>query len=926
MKKWKHVLAYVMSLVMVLSCVTGITFTAEASTNKNNPTEIAAGDTKDIVISNPGEAYWVKFTPEEDGTYVFYSQGEADSKAYLYDSLANEEAYINQDDDGLGQGNNFRLSYSMEKDKTYYLKACLWNNEAGSYTLYLKKAVPATAISFEEDTYTTYVGNNINFGLTFEPAYAQQTYTYAVNTPNIISTSDNQNWAEALSAGTVTLTVTTTSGKTDTCTIIVKNPKNIAVGGSSIVEGTDNGNEVSEKYQITVPKDGMYALYSEDCQSGYFHFYGEQTVTSHSYNEVCVAVAELKTGETYSATVYNQSNTSYTLHLSEAVKATGIVIAEEAIEGYPGDYFYLNVSWEPIIGIPEACTWSSDNEEVVTVNEYGEVTLKKVGTATITVRTTSGLTDTCSVTVLEAEKLHVGDTKTIDVKSGNYKRFEFTPEKSGKYTLYSEDCRAGELFLYDSNWNQLAQNYWEDDTIIVAAELEAGKTYYFECANYMTSPYAVKLAEMKQATEMAFEYSTYTGYVGEAKNLYVTFGPGLVSHENWTLTSQNPEIVAIVGQNEIELLKVGTTKITATSDNSLTCECTVTVKAPEILKLDEEKTVSVTRDQEVVCFTFTPTESGSYAFYSTDGNDSYGALFEADNMDTELTGNSGSGVGDNFKVVASLDAGKTYAYIYEIYYNESDSVSVKLQKVTNITGIQLSPDHIDGYVEDFAYLELDLLPVNSAESTGAVTWTSSNPEIAQITGGDNTWCELYLKKEGTVTIKAEMGNYTDTCTITVGKVPAIQINDTKPINIQYKQAYGMYKFTPEKNGTYIFSTKSAFPVWAEVYDSEDNSIAFDDGTGKNPNVALEVELKAGETYTFMSGYIVMSKTGSYTVTLIDKDNPPVITPDDNQNTDSGKQESTSPGTGDYAATWLWTAFMLTAALVCCGIVIDRKRK
>ncbi len=50
-------------------------------------------------------------------------------------------------------------------------------------------------------------------------------------------------------------------------------------------------------------------------------------------------------------------------------------------------------------GFSTVITWESSNEKVATVNENGEVLAVGVGTATITAKTSNGLSDTCTVTV-----------------------------------------------------------------------------------------------------------------------------------------------------------------------------------------------------------------------------------------------------------------------------------------------------------------------------------------------------------------------------------------------------------------------------------------------------------------------------------------------------------------------------------------------
>lgn len=924
MKKAKRLLAYMLSIAMVFSYFVGIDLTAKASASADTAVEIAVGDTQEVAINTPGESYWVKFTPTEEGEYVFYSQGGLDTKARLYDVEKNE---LTSDDDGMGD-NNFKLVYSLTAGDVYYLESFFYYPEqVGSFSLHLEKSTKATSISFIEDTYTGFVGYTVGFEFDFTPIYTVDTLTYSVDKEGIIEIDTESNEAKLLAPGTVTVTVETTNGCTDTCTITVREVKNISDGETGTVEAV---NRDRDKYEVTVKEDGTYMLYSEDCSSAYFYLYtDEETIDSDYDGDACVLIANLKAGETYECSCYNNGSEPYTIHLQKIVNATSISVSEDAIEGYPGDEFYLEVERTPIYSVEEY-EWTSSDETVATVNEDGEVILKKEGNATITVKTERGLTDTCKVTVKAIPTISLDTKTTVTLEdSDKMMSYVFTPTTSGTYGFYSDTTKdvygyiyteAGEMVAYDDDSG-------EDYNFLIEAELEAGKTYYLKTGSYSSgmASYDVYVTKLKAATEMSFEYSTLTGYVGETKWVDVTFGPGFVKSEGWALSSTNEEIACIDEDGDIKLLKVGTTTIVATSENGLTCKCTITVKNPEVLSLDKEMTVQLQEDQNRVYFNFTPEENGTYAFYSTDDNNGYCYLYDEHDEHEDLTSNAGSGIGDNFKIVYDLEAGKTYTYVC---INNYDSVSVKLQKAEEVTGIAISRDSVKGYVGDNTSIELDILPINSDSENieGQVTWTSSNPdivEIGRIWSLENMDCSLNFKATGTATVTAEWNGYKATCEVTVVEIPEIKVNDIKTVRIENKHDYEMYEFTPEKDGTYVFSTNASAPVWVQVSDSEFNYLDYYEGDTKEPNASLELRLKAGETYYFAVGSD-SNKTGAFTVALIDKDNPPVVTPDNpSDNTD---QTTNSPKTGDNQVAWTWIILMMAAAVTGYGVVVYRKKE
>lgn len=85
---------------------------------------------------------------------------------------------------------------------------------------------------------------------------------------------------------------------------------------------------------------------------------------------------------------------------SKPVSATGVSLNTETLSLMTGDSETLVANVEPADATNKAVTWESSDTSVATVDENGEVTAVKEGSATITVRTADGgFTDTCTVTV-----------------------------------------------------------------------------------------------------------------------------------------------------------------------------------------------------------------------------------------------------------------------------------------------------------------------------------------------------------------------------------------------------------------------------------------------------------------------------------------------------------------------------------------------
>ena len=138
----------------------------------------------------------------------------------------------------------------------------------------------------------------------------------------------------------------------------------------------------------------------------------------------------------------------------------------------------LSVTLAPSDADDEKLSWSSSDEKVVKVSNDGTVTTVSCGEATITVKSESGLTDTCKVTVSHDWKLDSKVDATAD-KEGkkvfkctlcNETKEEAIPKLSGKWVTDS-----------NGKWYQYSDGTYEKSGF---KELN-GKTYYFQSNGYV---------------------------------------------------------------------------------------------------------------------------------------------------------------------------------------------------------------------------------------------------------------------------------------------------------------------------------------------------------------------------------------------------------------------------------------------------------
>ncbi|NLY42857.1 MAG: hypothetical protein GX066_02575 [Clostridiaceae bacterium] len=131
------------------------------------------------------------------------------------------------------------------------------------------------------------------------------------------------------------------------------------------------------------------------------------------------------------------------------VPVTGVSLDKKSGTIKVGETLTLTAIVEPANATNKKVTWSSDNEEVATVNGNGVVTARKEGTAVITVTTEDGgFTDTCTITVVKGGTGPIpggggggGGTPlgpTVIVDANGQARIEYiTPKRTGNTAIIS---------------------------------------------------------------------------------------------------------------------------------------------------------------------------------------------------------------------------------------------------------------------------------------------------------------------------------------------------------------------------------------------------------------------------------------------------------------------------------------------------------
>lgn len=345
----------------------------------------------------------------------------------------------------------------------------------------------------------------------------------------------------------------------------------------------------------------------------------------------------------------------------------------ESVEIENGDEM---VGWVGVIGVlwaetyPEgsqydSITWTSDNEDVVTVDDNGNLLCLSAGTATVTVTLDNGAFDTCKITVEEPLTLTKEQPVMIEINDKNDEKCaKFVPAETANLRIRTFDLsndNTSRIIIYDADINHIGSS----EKGFIDYEFIAGKTYYIitnysETFDSVSGTYYLGVEDLVPATSICFDMgSEYTGYVNTSKYIDVIYSPENAIQEEFALESSDSEVVSVNAENnEIVFEKVGSAILTAKTESGLECSCTIDVLDYEDIELNEIKTVYLNGESEIYYY-FTPEEDGYYSFYSSNNSyDTYGTIYDLE-MNV-ITGDDDTGEDLNFDVRWNLEAGVTY--------------------------------------------------------------------------------------------------------------------------------------------------------------------------------------------------------------------------------------------------------------------------
>lgn len=428
---------------------------------------------------------------------------------------------------------------------------------------------------------------------------------------------------------------------------------------------------------------------------------------------------------------------SFTSNCVVSVKspAQHVSLDKTSLKLLEGESGKLTATVYPLNSTQKTLTWVSDHPDVASVDNEGNVTARKAGTATITVKVAENVIAVCKVTVISrVTGISLSET-TVELKPGETHQLTATvlPQNASnaEVTWYSDKESVATV-----SQSGLVTGVGPGETTVHAVTTDGGKMA--SCLVKVGTP----------VKGITLSVSSKTLYVGDPSlDISATLTPANATDKSLEWSSSDPEVASIAPgaalRAVIKPLKPGKTTITATTkDGGFTASCEVTVKRHVSgVSLNKASLTLYVGETESLAATVAPEDASDKSVVWSSGNSAVASV-------------------SNGKVTANKPGS---AVIKVVTNNLSKEAACTVTVKRHAESVELSQKEIKLYLGENRSLTATVLPSDASDKN--VTWSSSNPNVATVSTAGN----VVSKSVGTtvITVKTADGGHQASCHVTV---------------------------------------------------------------------------------------------------------------------------------------------------------------
>jgi uncharacterized protein YjdB len=547
------------------------------------------------------------------------------------------------------------------------------------------------------------------------PTTAERKTITWTSSDTTVATVDENGKVTTLKPGTTTIKATNVeTNEYDSCEVTVTNP----VTGISFKNGDSETLFVGAKVAIlpevepTDAVDKTVTYLSTDESVATVDSNGIVTALKGGYCEIVVTTKEGQLTATYKVTVIEYLST--------------ITLDK--------DFDYINIgNQKKLIATTTAPTatnkkvvWTSSDPDIASVDQYGNVDAKKIGTTIITAAADDGggSVATCVIQVVEpVTEISLGDSE-LHMAQGDTKIISVSVSPSGATV---------KALKWETN-NAAVATVDEDGEVTAVSGGKAKITATSTDGNNVTATCTVYVTSTANATAMTLTPSTANMKVGETRTLTARTTPTSITESIAWLTS-DPTVVMVDGSGKITAIGEGTAEITAYGKVSgVQAVCKVTVESAAVkatsIRLNTDQMIMLPGRTQAIQYRLLPTNSVERINWIS--SDVTVATVDSDGRVTTV----GPG---QCQIIAQTAVGglETVCTVYSMALSKT---SMTLQQYDPFT-----------------------LYVDGVPDGASISWRTGNARIATV----STSGEIVGRKAGTTTITATIEDKTLTCIVQI---------------------------------------------------------------------------------------------------------------------------------------------------------------
>lgn len=465
------------------------------------------------------------------------------------------------------------------------------------------------------------------------------------------------------------------------------------------------------------------------------------TVDPQTGNVGAKITATQKTGQVV-ITAINKDNNSYATCLVEVTAAITSLQIDKGTSyttSVATPFVFMEAVYQPTNATSTEMEWSSSNTTVATVDATGMVTVKAIGTTTITVKPTynpNGVFAQCVLTVKDdpITNIRTDVTSLSMIRGQTYEvKVTLTPTNPTDSTLKWTSSKPSVATVNNGYINAVGVG---TATIMV----QGGNA----------NPVMIEVTVREKIDSMAFEESAVNITVKETKELKVVFTPATVTSQTLTFYSSDTSVVTVDANGKITGIKEGQAMITCVAadlGNAKPITCMVTVGKEIIPATDfdidpKEQEIAVGQTFEITP-KFTPENTSDQS------------------VTYEVLDNSVATVDEN-GVVTGVKAGQT---VIQCTATASKLTALCTVKVINAISFKLSPSSREIAIGKSFQITKVTKPSNADQKA---TWESGDSAIASVSSSG----KVTGKRLGSTTITCTLTKYNQsaTCRVKVAKL------------------------------------------------------------------------------------------------------------------------------------------------------------